>query len=138
MRNFDFSRLTDLSYIVERDVGADYSFVLESYILAGITFLIGLLIIVVLARKFEENKPKYELVSRTGFVQIVISAYFALSILIRTSGGVVYSRLFMYLSLTLEILLIIYVPLYVLLLLPKRIERYEKARQRVKYKSRKK
>lgn len=104
------------------------------YVLFFLSFAFGLFAFVFISKKFFGKKPLYRLIRKVSFAWISNSIFLLFYILMRTNGIRLFSaRVVLLIILCIFPLLIVYSIIYFTLFLPRRMRKFEEARERTKY-----
>lgn len=136
--NIDFKSLMNWKYLTDPNPSRVFIYEQWIYIVFLVNLILGVLGFTLLANRFLGIKPRYRFIRRISFMWISNSILLLFYDLLRSQGVTFLSmRLFLVLIIALYLVLVIYALLFILLILPKRISKFNEAKLRDKYLHRK-
>lgn len=139
LKDIDWSVLSDWEYLTEKSPNDVFIYEQWIYVFVLISFFLSIISFRFIAGLYLEEKPKYRFVRKVAFMWFVNTILVLLYNLLRAEGVEFLSmRIFLAIFSFAYILILLYIPVYIVRILPKRMKRFREARTRDKYKNRKK
>lgn len=136
LTDLELSKLLDWSYLTDPSPSRYFFYEQWIYVFVLVNLILAVICFQLVASKFFQWKPKYRLVRRIAFWWILNTILLLLYSLLRAEGVSFLSmRLFLVLILFAYIGIVAYTLAYWFLRLPKKMKKFNEARQRDRYSS---
>ena len=130
----DFSKLFDWEYLTDPYPSEGFIYEQWIYVIVLLNLFLSIAGFQFFAKRFFENKPMWRLIRKICFLWLSNSIFLLLYNLLRVEGIRFLSmRLFLVLIIFAYILILLYALFYWRVILPKRMDRFKKAKLREKY-----
>lgn len=134
----DWALLFDWEYITDPTPTKVFIYEQWIYIIVLINLMIAVICFTFIANVVFDCKPKYRFIRKISFLWFSDTLFLLLYNLLRSEGVSFLSmRLFLVLIVIAYFVILLYIPVYLILFLPKRLRRFEEAKLRDKYSKRK-
>lgn len=134
----DLRQLFTKEYLFEKNPGFDFAYADWGYLFVVLNLTIGFSAII-FAKKIFKEKPKVKLIKRVGIFWVVNSLFFLVYIFARINSiAVLAMRFIMVMIIFAFLVILIYLIIYWIVLMPKRMGAYYAAKTRQKYLPKKK
>ena len=139
LSDIDWSLLLNWKYLTEKNPSELFIYEQWLYVIVLLNIILSVVGFTALAKLFIQAKPKYRFVRKVSFLWFTNTVFLLLYNLLRSEGvGLLSMRLILLIIGIAYLAILIYIPVYWIAILPKRMKEYENAKLRDKYTARKK
>lgn len=134
LSKIDFAQLLDWDYLTDTSPTKVFIYEQWIYVIVLINLFLSVVGFTYISNRFLDCKPKYRFIRKVAFLWFSNTLFLLLYNLLRSEGVSVLSmRLILVVVLIAYFIILLYIPIFFIFSLPKKLERFEKAKLRDEY-----